>query len=375
MYKPHSAFMPLLFIPGVVYRTGVYLRNRAFDVGCLPARGLAWPTVSVGNLALGGTGKTPFVIYLAGLLANMGHDTAILTRGYGRFGSEKTIVLPPGENMDPDASRIGDEPSLVRRRLRQTWVGISSDRFSAADAIASQSLCLINEKKIPIFILDDGFQRRAVRRDLDIVVIDQMQPPSDDRLFPMGALREPITEIRRAHVVVVNGSDPDDAGDAGSVCYEAARESLSKYATDAEFFQCTRRIQAVLSFSDWKQELQSTSQMLALPGTAFLVAAIGNPDRFSRDIISLGIETRGCAFFKDHSIISNKNWDACVNAAKKAKAEAVIITEKDAVKISNVPDFPLLVAVQSVVIKDENRFCEILQRCIRAYRNNGVSDG
>ena len=367
MYKFYPALTPVFYIPGMIYQCGVYLRNRAFDSGFLSVRSLARPVISVGNLTLGGTGKTPFVIHLAGLLKEMGCETAILTRGYGRIEPGKTIILPPENKTDLSASRIGDEPALMRRRLPEAWLGISSDRFRAANAICRHEY---HADKI-VFILDDGFQRRDIRRDLDIVMIDPAQPPDSERLFPLGVLREPPTELRRAHVIVINETGSSDTEETLSARFETIVKNLRKYAPEADYFHCVQRIKTITPFSDWL-DFQTTHHLSVLPKTAFLAAAIGNPERFKHDVRNLGIEVRGCAFFRDHAAISGKGWDKCVSEARKVKAETILITEKDAVKISTPPDFPLLVAVQSTDIADAARFREILQTICERGRPVGV---
>jgi len=348
----------------MIYHVGVHLRNRAFDAGFMSVRGLARPTVSVGNLTMGGTGKTPFVIYLAGLIKEIGCEAAVLTRGYGRRKFEKTIIVPPGKKMDNSASRLGDEPALVHRRLPEVWLGISSDRFIAANAIARRAEFEKQASRL-VFILDDGFQRRDIHRDLDIIMVDPAQPPDAERLFPRGGLREPVSELRRAHVVVINGTGSSGAAGSRTVCVDTITDNLRKYAPEADFFQCNQRIQTIIPFSAWLDS--HTPRHLHAhtpPKTAFLAAAIGNPGRFRQDITDLGVETPGSVFFRDHAVIGKKDWEACAGAARKAKAEAIIITEKDAVKISSPPDFPLLVAVQNTELPDAGRFREILRRCI-----------
>jgi len=361
MYKPCQALVPFLYFPGIIYQSVVFLRNRAFDAGYIPVYNMTPPVVSVGNLTMGGTGKTPFVIYLAALIKKIGFDTAILTRGYGRRGLEKTVVLSPGENVDFTAYRIGDEPALIRRRLPETWLGISSDRISAANAISRRH----GSDDRMVFILDDGFQRRSIHRDLDIVMIDPAQLPGDDRMFPMGGLLEPVSELRRTRIIVINGTGLINAPENKNAHVDAIVKNLRKYSPDADYFHCVQQIQKIIPFSDWL-DFEAPHRVTGLPGTALLVAAIGNPERFMRDIKSIGIETLGCAFFRDHAVIDKKDWEVCVNAARKVKSEAIIITEKDAVKISSPPDYPLFVAVQTTDIPEVKNFCEILHRCINS---------
>ena len=362
MYRPAPAFAPFLYMPGMIYRAGVFVRNRAFDAGFISARDLPHPAVSVGNITLGGTGKTPFVIYLAELIREIGYKTAVLTRGYGRSNSGETIIMPPGENADFPAFRIGDEPALIRRKQPEAWLGISQDRFFAANAIARHETLSGSDRLV--FILDDGFQRRNVRRDLDIVMIDSMRNLHAEKLFPSGSLREPATELRRAHVVIMNGTGSSGDAEPRTEGGGTITENLRKYAPKAEFFHCSQRIQTILPFSAWLD--YSTPDHLSVPiKTAFLAAAIGNPYRFKLDIQSLGIEMRGCAFYRDHYVIDKKDLENCAKTAREEKADAIIITEKDAVKISSPPDFPLLVAIQVTELQETGRFREILQRCIR----------
>jgi len=363
MYKPSPALAPLLYIPGMIYRAGICLRNRAYDAGFISARNLLQPVISVGNLTTGGTGKTPFVIYLSGLLMGMGYEAAILTRGYGRRKSGKTIILPPGEGLEFSVSRMGDEPMLIRRLLTEAWLGISSDRFCAAGAIKRHKKCVNTIDRL-IFVLDDGFQHRSIHRDIDIVLIDPAQLSGNEQLLPLGILREPAAELRRAHIVIINGTATSNLEAQVNSCADPVIENMRKYAPDADFFHCIQRIRTIIPFSAWLES--TTKQNFTLPTTkAFLVAAIGNPGRFMRDIKSLGIEVRGYMFFRDHAPFGDKNWKTCIKAAQKVKAESIIVTEKDAVKILNPPDFPLLVAVQSTEITESARFCETLQRFIK----------
>jgi len=362
LYRPPPLLAPVLYIPGIIYQAGVYLRNRAFEGGFIPARSLPQPVVSVGNLTLGGTGKTPFVVWLAGILKEIGCKTAVLTRGFGRAESRKTIILHPEEAVDFSAFQLGDEPVLIRRRLPESWLGVSADRFLAASAISRRIESAKHGKQL-VFILDDGFQCRGIRRDLDIVMIDPAQHPGNERLFPMGALREPAAELRRARVIVINGPGLSDTGGTVNAGFDTITENLRKYAPEADFFQCVQRIHAIIPFFAWL-DFNGMHQFFEQPKTAFLAAAIGNPYRFRDDIQGIGIETRGCAFFRDHAVIDKKRVEMCVAAARKANAEAIIITEKDAVKISSPPDFPLLVAAQKTELHDAGRFFEILQRCV-----------
>jgi tetraacyldisaccharide 4'-kinase len=298
---------------------------------------------------MGGTGKTPFVICTARMLSEMGFEVAILTRGYGRRDPGKTIILQPSQLIQTPEKTIGDEPSLIRRQLPSVWMGVSRNRFLAGSMILKQT-------SSPIFLLDDGFQHRKLHRNLDIVILDPCQPLGSNRIFPRGSLREPASELRRAGALVVNGFQ-----DSPSISELNAQ--LARFSIPAPIFYCTQSIKELIPFSDWNHN-KAKPLSNKLPGSAFLVTAIGNPERFNRDIRRMGIEVSGTRYFRDHHCLSEQDWLACAKEAEKCRAETIVITEKDAVKITNPPRFPLRVAVQSTEMQDSSGFRELLRQII-----------
>src|ERR671922_408481 len=172
-----------------IFGAGVRLRNTLYDRGTLPVRRLQGPTISVGNLSVGGSGKTPFVLLLGELLKARGVKFDVLSRGYGRQSRGVLLVDAGGSSRD-----FGDEPLLIARRL-EVPVVLGEDRYEAG---------VFAETKfgLQLHILDDGFQHRALARDFDIVLVT----PDDarDRLLPAGRLREPMSSLRRADAVVLS---------------------------------------------------------------------------------------------------------------------------------------------------------------------------
>jgi tetraacyldisaccharide 4'-kinase len=331
MHRIPSVLAPLVYIPGIVFEALVRLRNRGYGSSLLKQYRLPAPVISVGNITMGGTGKTPLVIYLAQMLFKFGFSPVILTRGYGRQAPNESIILAPGESFANSALTLGDEPALIRRHVPEAWIGISKNRLMTGREIAKQA-------KRPVFILDDGFQHRRLYRDLDIVIIDRSQPLKANRMFPRGTMREPVSELRRCHIVMINGAVEKVASDP------VAAEIHDLHEKGSTFF-CTQSIRALLPFSVWNESLADHSAATRIQ-TAYLVAAVGNPERFDGDVRRMGIEVRGTGFFADHYWLKPKDWQACIEAAQSKSVDAIIITEKDAIKISQPPDFPLLVAVQ-----------------------------
>jgi tetraacyldisaccharide 4'-kinase len=334
-------------IPGLIFEALVRGRNRAYAFGLLEQHKLPAPVISVGNITMGGAGKTPLVIYLAQKLLRLGFSPAILSRGYGRQNPNESYILQPGQAVAAPALTLGDEPALIQRHVPVAWMGISKDRFSAG--------CEIAEKvRKPVFVLDDGFQHRRLYRDLDIAIIDRSQRLKTNRIFPMGTLREPISELRRCHMVVINGMpDPRDGPDPVASEIRAIHEK-------AKIFYCAQTIRALIPFFSWLK-VQAIGNQAGEVRSAYLVAAVGNSERFYRDVRQLGVEVKGSRFFSDHHWITPNDWRICIEAARAKAADAIIITEKDAVKLSRPPDFPLQVAVQSTDISDAGAFEQALK--------------
>jgi tetraacyldisaccharide 4'-kinase len=342
MYTPAPYLRPLLWLPGVLFESIMRARNGLYAARMIRTRRLSNPVLSVGNLSLGGTGKTPFVIYLAGLLTELGHTPALLTRGYLRTSGGETIISP-GEAA-PSVETCGDEPLLIRRHIPEIWLGISGNRYSAGRAIESRAR--------PIFVLDDGFQHRGLARDLDIVLVDATQPFLRNRVVPRGSLREPLSALERADVIMINGigSEPD-----------SWTKNLAKKLS---LFHCTQSIGSLILLDDWRA-LRWPRSASETPDEVFLVAAVGNPARFRRDVEALGIRVVGVRFYRDHTRLQPADWTFCIAEARRSGARALIVTEKDAVKLAGEPGFPVYVAVQSTRVEEQQQFKTLVERAVR----------
>lgn len=350
MHKIPAALAPVACIPGLLFEALVRMRNQSYSSGLFAQHRLPAPVISVGNITMGGTGKTPLVIYLAQKLLMLGFTPAILSRGYGRQHPNESHILPPGQSVTSPALTLGDEPALIRRHLPDAWMGISIDRVAAGRKIAKQA-------KRPAFLLDDGYQHRKLYRNLDIVIIDRSQPLKANHIFPVGTLREPVSELRRCHLAVINGAiDPNTESDAVASELRSIHEKV-------EIYSCLQRIRTLIPFSAWR-EGHTNGDSDETPRSAYLAAAVGNPERFYRDVRQSGIEVKGKRFFDDHYWIKPNDWRLCAEEARAMAADAIIITEKDAVKIAQPVDFPLYVAVQSTELSDAGAFERALKQYI-----------
>lgn len=349
MHTIPRALAPLTFIAGLVYNVSVNIRNSLYDASVLTQRRLNNPVISIGNITAGGTGKTPLVIFTARKFVELGFIPVILSRGYGRSDPGACLIIPPGKHIRSPARELGDEPALIRFHVPEAWFGISKDRFSTGSRIEQTGGRMV-------FILDDGFQHRKLHRDLDIVVIDSSQPLGSNRLLPGGTLREPLSGLTRCDAVIIN-----NAQDSERTVDSVSSQTLC-LQSEAALFHCEQFIEKLIPFASWNKPEKAESYNPSIK-SAFLVAALGNPSRFQNDVLKLGIRVSGSRFFKDHYRLRPQQWQDCVHSARETGAEAIITSEKDAVKVSEPPDFPLLVSVQTTRFINEDAFMEILRRC------------
>jgi tetraacyldisaccharide 4'-kinase len=231
-------------------------------------------------------------------------------------------------------------------------MGISKNRFKTGISIERR------QEQI-VFILDDGFQHRRLHRDLDVVIVDRNQPLAANHLLPRGTLREPLSGLRRCHLVVINGMPEAEATDP-------VETEIRLLHPDAAILHCRQTIGSLIPFHIWREN-PPHSDPVKTPHSAYLVSALGNPDRFHKDIRKLGIQVPGIRSYTDHYWLKRKDWLDCVSEARRQSVEAIIITEKDAVKISQAPDFPLLVSIQATEISEADAFKLVLEKLVEKH--------
>jgi len=334
------------FLPSIVWEAVIRLRNGLYDRGLLPTERISAPVIRIGNITLGGTGKTPLAILVAQLLAEFGAVPALLSRGYGRREGPATLVVRPEVSVDDSPARLGDEPALLRRRVPSLWVGIDATRARAARAI-------LQSEPRAAFVLDDGFQHRKLSRTLDIVVVDQSQPFERNSLVPRGTLREPIDGLGRADAIVLSGR-------RGLHDVDSITRAVRQAARRRPVFHLAPAITAIVPYDRWVRG-PSTAESVR-PRRAFLAAAIGNPSRFRTDVEDLGIEVSGELLLRDHVKIPPPQWENCWRLAARQGADWILTTEKDAIKAGPPPGFPLAVCVQVPRIEEDEQFAGLIRQ-------------
>jgi tetraacyldisaccharide 4'-kinase len=314
-----------------LYGAVVRARNRTFDEHPGRAARVPAPVVSVGNLAMGGTGKTPVTLCLARSLEAAGWPSAILSRGYGG----KRLVDPMAVEPDSDPRQTGDEPLLMARTLGPGKVVVGRRRELAALRALAQ------EPPPRVLLLDDGFQHRALHRDLDLLLLDGVKRWGNGRMVPRGDLREPQESARRASALVVTRS------------LRAPRAGIEDwwqcYGSGGPIFWVDFAITALRRFP--------TGERVALPDTSigplFAFCALGHPEAFFADLLVAGLFWTGSAQFPDHRALAPQDLAKLARQAQDSGAAGLVCTEKDAVKWR--PDqagalaLPLWIAEQQVL--------------------------
>jgi tetraacyldisaccharide 4'-kinase len=287
-------------------------------------RRLARPVISVGNLSVGGTGKTPVVAAIAQWLVDAGERPAILSRGYGRAdAADGVVVVSDGRSILAGVERAGDEPLMLARQVPRAAVCVSPDRHLAGTMAERQLDCTVH-------VLDDGFQHLELARGLDVLVTTIGEIPNG-RVLPMGRLREPIDAASRAHVLVVTDAT------AGAASAEAWTLGISQSCGAARSLGEPVPIPIRLKADTTQAGDTTPAGDLWCPpsgGLTFLaIAGIANPQRFFDALKAAGHVIAGEMIFPDHHRYTTTDVAAIDAKLKASGAAAVFTTDKDAVRL------------------------------------------
>jgi tetraacyldisaccharide 4'-kinase len=318
----------LLWPLSVLYGAGVRARvwlyaNRWFEQKRLNAT-----VISIGNLTVGGTGKTPMVIWLAEKFLADKKRVAILSLGYR------------------GANGTSDEIELMKFRLQgRVCFGVGKNRFAEGRRIESR-------QSIDVFLLDDGFQHLELARDLDILLMDASRPLAGESLLPAGRLREPLAAMSRANLIIFTRAE------TASGTLEAIGK-LHQYPV----FAASTRLLGFRRFGG-ESDLLGANEIGAGPFFAF--CGLGNPEAFFRDLGNWGLAVSGQAIFPDHHRYTQREIVAVQHAGKRASAKAFVTTEKDAQNLDGLKfeESPLYVAVIDVVVTPEADFRKVLDQTL-----------
>ena len=306
-----------------LYDLLVSFRNFLYDIKLLKVHRLDKPVISIGNLAMGGAGKSPITSALTGLLNKSGLKVAVLSRGYGRKEPETSRVTEPWGDWE----LYGDEPVMMARRHPYAKICVGPNRQTAAREADAWNP--------DVFLLDDGFQHRKLHRDLDVVLIDITQPMP--HRFSLSLFREHLPSLRRAHVVLLTRWD-------GVANLTPWKETIARYNPKVPVQPVIFKPGAVVFLDERESE-----------GPEFLkgkkVAAwsgIARPEKFFKTLEGLGAELIHTLSLKDHEPLSLQKRKTFLQQCQLKNAALIITTEKDAVKLEKSPDFGIITAFLSI---------------------------
>jgi tetraacyldisaccharide 4'-kinase len=318
---------------GGLFGAAARLRLAAYRRGLLRRHRLAGPVVSVGNLSVGGSGKTPVVRRVAELLRDEGRPVAILSRGYGGRFHGDVLFVSDGKDVLAGAAAAGDEPVMLARALPGVVVAVGPRRDVVGRAVEARFGRRVH-------VLDDGFQHLRLERDLDIVCLDIRD--LEDRPLPAGRLREGPEALERAQAVLLTRLEAATAEEL-----RALETRLGPERT----FRVSRRVVG------WRTLDGADAPA---PSRVFLFAGIARPERFETDVRASGGSIAGREFFTDHHRYHRSEIEALASRARATGAEALATTAKDAVRLEGLaPDtsgLPVLVFHVAAAISDEDRF-------------------
>ncbi len=322
-YRPARTIASVLSLP---YCLIINFRNWLYDQKILPAVKLPCPVISVGNITVGGTGKTPCVIMLARMLQKNGFQPAVLSRGYGGKSSKSVNIVSDGKTILLNADAVGDEPLLIARSLQDIPVITGARRIQTGRTA-------IDQFGVNVLICDDAFQHRQIFRDVDIVLLDGEKPLGNGHLLPRGELRESADGLYRASCFILTRADEKHF--LNHDIAEIARTS------NIPIFRAVHQFKEMIkqneSFHRPLGELQG-KKVCAFCG-------IAKPDSFKKMLLTTRADILSFNTFPDHYSYSHYDLEDLKNRYISLRADYLVTTEKDAMRLQHYPEFLKMICV------------------------------
>ena len=326
---------------GAVYGGVVKLRSDAFRRGWVSVNRLPCQVISVGNLTLGGTGKTPMTIYVSQQIQSMGFRTAVISRGYGGRAEKTGGIVSDGSQLFMGPIDAGDEPYMMARKIEGIPVLVGQDRYHtghmALDAFSPE-----------VIILDDAYQHLRLYRDINLVLLDASKPFGNGHLFPRGTLREPISALSRADAIVMTRC-------TGRIPPEPLMASLPRGpgARQLPVFHTVHEPGFTPAASHWASRGSTRTRHVTGDSASmnvFAFSAIAHNEEFVRSLNSAGYTVAGTRFFPDHHPYSEDDIHDIIRDAHGSNAKALVTTEKDFARMGADLQWPVPLIVAGVSI-------------------------
>lgn len=328
-------------------------RRAFYEKGFLKSYDLNAPVVSIGNLTVGGTGKTPLVSFVARVLAENGHRVCVLTRGYKRQNPNQRVVVSDGEQILADAQTSGDEPFELANKLLGVASVIADKNRAEAGLWAKKNL------GATAFVLDDGFQHLRLKRNLDVVTVDATNPFGNGKLLPAGILREPLESLKRADVVVLTRANLSER-------ISNLKSEIKKNNSNCLILLAKNEIRELKPLADFLKFSKSPNihSALRIPHSALASAfcALGNPAAFFMDLEKAGFKVVSTESFPDHYAYKQTDIEKLEQKARENGAKMLITTAKDAVKLEEMKfNLSCFVAGAETIFDDATPLLKLLK--------------
>jgi tetraacyldisaccharide 4'-kinase len=352
-----NLFNLMLRLISSAYAAGLMGRQILYRRQLLKSKKLPCRVVSIGNITLGGTGKTPLTIYVARLVQQLGYNVAVISRGY-KGGAEKNGgIVSDRQQIRMTPATAGDEPYLLAERLPGIPVLVGRDRFRSGTAA-------IQIFGVDVVVLDDAFQHIRLERDIDLVLLDARRPFGNAHLLPRGTLREPPDALLRCDAVILSRCPQEKT---------ATVETVRKIAPRRPVFS-SRHVPMIAGVVDSKETAAHADPPEAGPDglgrrRIFAFSGLADNRNFRDSLTEMGCQLVGYGGFPDHHPYTDLDLSAILQSARQAGAEALATTEKDFTKISGRIHWPLklvVVGVQTSFGEEETDFRDFIHKRLQA---------
>ncbi len=372
--ETHGIFLTMiiaiLYVFSFIYGHLVNVKLAGYKVGIFKRKKLGCYVISLGNITVGGTGKTPTAQRLARDIRDMGYRVVILNRGYRAKWKGEVGIVSDGKTLQMDAAQAGDEAFMLAKHLPNVPVLIGPERAVTGEYA-------INHFGAEVAILDDGYQHWQLERDMDIVLIDAVNVFGNNYMLPRGTLREPISHMERADVCLLTKVDQAAPGSNRYI-----RDTIQKYNSHALIVESIHQPRCFIELADWYENMAAPGINISeMKGKKVMaVSAIGNPASFEQTLSDIGAVIIESLRFPDHHDYTPEEMADVVDQAMRQGAEAIVITEKDAVKVPDVPreimrsESPVPIYVVSVEVtfqSGDEEFKSMLERNLEEYVRKG----
>ena len=372
--RPWYAFLLLGMLRGLsfIYGFGARVNLWMYEAGILSRRKLDCCVISIGNITVGGTGKTPTAQRVAMMVKKMGYRVVILNRGYRSHWDKPLGVVSDGRKIYMTSYEAGDEAYLMAKMMPGIPVVIGKNR----DVTGSYA---VEKLDAEVIIMDDGFQHWQLSRDLDIVLVDTLNLFGNGSLLPRGILREPLSHLNRVDLFLFTKSDQ-----SSQLTRASLTENIRQYNTKAPIVESIHHAREFVEIADWYKGIQQNALPLEeLKGKRVMVfSAIGNPSSFEQNVSGCGLDIVEAIRYPDHHDYGMLEMQYIGERASELKADALITTGKDAVKIPTEfiyfnRDIPLYVMNMDIMVtRNEETFDSMLKETVETVlkKANGKSE-